>query len=73
MDKEENRSKPNVVRNDASTLHFFHTMFWSLFYFNATQFCGGHDFSGCSVCTYGPLFRLYCFGLLVSTIKKNKR
>lgn len=69
MDKEENRSKPNVVR----TRHFVHITFSFLMFLVIILFNAINDSSVVGMIfrvasyTYGPLLGLYCFGLLVQS------
>lgn len=69
MDKEENRSKPNVVR----TRHFVHIIFSFLMFLVIILFNAINDSSVVGMIfrvasyTYGPLLGLYCFGLLVQS------
>ncbi len=69
MDKEENRSKPNVVRTrHAVHITFSFLMFLVIILFNAINDSSvvGMIFRVASY-TYGPLLGLYCFGLLVQS------
>ncbi len=69
MDKEENRSKPNVVR----TRHVVHITFSFLMFLVIILFNAINDSSVVGMIfrvasyTYGPLLGLYCFGLLVQS------
>lgn len=69
MDKEENRSKPNVVRTrHLVQIAFSFLMFLVIILFNTINDSSvvGMIFRIASY-TYGPLLGLYCFGLLVKS------